>query len=170
MKNILLALLITVAPFAKQSFAQTNNSSPISKVLDSYINLKNALVGNNAKAAQASAKSMLNEIPKVPMDKMTPEQHTVWMKYTKKLSYDATHISENSDLDHDREHFTSLSKNMHDVVKAFPASSAVYYQFCPMANDGKGAYWLSEQKEIHNPYYGNEMNGCPSTKETIQAK
>ena len=92
------------------------------------------------------------------------------MKYTKKLSYDATHISEVAELDHDREHFTSLSKNMYAVVKAFPTTTPVYYQFCPMANESKGAYWLSEQNKIHNPYYGDKMNGCPSTKETIQTK
>ena len=101
---------------------------------------------------------------------MTTEQNSVWMKYMKKLSYDATHISEVAELDHDREHFMSLSKNMYLVVKVFPSATAVYYQFCPMANDNKGAYWLSEKKEIHNPYYGDKMNGCPSNKETIQAK
>ena len=170
MKKIILALLIAAAPFLQQSFAQTNNSSPISKVLTAYMNLKNALVANDAKTASASAKTMLEEIAKVPMDKMTTEQHTVWMKYTKKLSYDAKHISEVAELDHDREHFMSLSKNMYAVVKAFPTPTPVYYQFCPMTNDSKGAYWLSEQEKIHNPYYGDKMNTCPSTKETIQAK
>lgn len=170
MKKIIIALLIAVAPFAQQSFAQTNSSSPINKVLEAYINLKNALVSNDAKTASESAKTMLAEIGKVPMDKMTTEQHTVWMKYTKKLTYDATHISEVAELDHDREHFTSLSKNMYAVVKAFPTATPIYYQFCPMANESKGAYWLSEQDKIHNPYYGDKMNGCPSNKETIQAK
>lgn len=170
MKKIIIALLIAVAPFMQQSFAQTNSSSPINKVLDTYLNMKNALVNNDAKTASASAKTMLDEIKKVPMDKMTTEQHAVWMKYTKKLTYDATHISEVAELDHDREHFTSLSKNMFAVVKAFPTSTPIYYQFCPMAGDGKGAYWLSADSKIHNPYYGDKMNGCPSTKETIQAK
>ena len=164
MKKTILALLIAVGPFVQQSFAQTNNNQPISKVLAAYMNLKNALVSNDAKTASASAKMMLEEIPKVRMDKMTTEQHTVWMKYTKKLSYDVTHISEVAELDHDREHFTSLSKNMYAVVKAFSSSAPIYYQFCPMANESKGAYWLSEQGKIHNPYYGDKMNGCPSTK------
>lgn len=169
MKKVILALLIAVAPFVQQSFAQTNSSTPINKVLTAYLNLKNALVANDAKTASARAKTMLDEISKVPMDKMTAEQHTVWMKYTKKLSYDATHISEVAELEHDREHFMSLSKNMYEVVKAFPTSTPIYYQFCPMANDNKGAYWLSEQDKIHNPYYGDKMNGCPSTKETIKS-
>ena len=169
MKKIMLIVAIIATGFVQNTFAETN-SQPFSKVLVAYLNLKNALVSNDAKKASASAKTILDEIAKVPMDKMTSEQHTVWMKYTKKLSYDATHISEVAELDHDREHFTSLSKNMYAVAKAFPTTTPVYYQFCPMANENKGAYWLSEQEKIHNPYYGDKMNGCASNKETIQAK
>ena len=165
----MLIVVIIATSFVQNTFAQTN-SQPISKVFATYLNLKNALVSNDAKTASASAKTMLDEIGKVPMDKMTTEQHTIWMKYMKKLSYDAKHISEVAELEHDREHFTSLSKNMYAVVKAFPTTTAVYYQFCPMANENKGAYWLSEQEKIHNPYYGDKMNSCPSTKETIQKK
>ena len=169
MKKIMLIIAIIATCFVQNTFAQTTGQ-PISKVFTAYLNLKNALVANDAKTASASAKTMLDEIAKVPMDKMTTEQHTLWMKYTKKLSYDATHISEVAELDHDREHFTSLSKNMYAVAKAFPTTTPVYYQFCPMANENKGAYWLSEQDKIHNPYYGDKMNGCSSNKETIQAK
>ena len=169
MKKIMLIVAIIATSFVQNTFAQST-SQPTSKVIASYLNVKNALVANDAKTASASAKTMLDEIAKVPMDKMTTEQHTVWMKYTKKISYDVTHISEVAELDHDREHFTSLSKNMYAVVKAFPTTTPVYYQFCPMANESKGAYWLSEQDKIHNPYYGDKMNGCSSTKETIQAK
>jgi hypothetical protein len=169
MNKIILAMLIAVAPFMQpESIAQASSTSPINKVYEAYINLKNALVKNDAKTASASAKTMLAEIGKVPMDKMTTEQHTAWMNYTKKLSFDATHISEVAELEHDREHFMSLSKNMYAVVKAFPTSTPVYYQFCPMANDNKGAYWLSADVTIHNPYFGDKMNGCPSTKETIR--
>lgn len=170
MKKIIFVLLLAVAPFVQQSIAQTNNNQPVSKVFAAYINLKNALVTNDGKTARASAKTMLEEIAKVPMNSMSSEQHTIWMKYQKKLSYDATHISETDELEHHREHFMSLSKNMYALVKVFPTSTPVYYQFCPMANSNKGAYWLSEQEKISNPYYGGKMNSCPSTKETIQAK
>lgn len=170
MKKIIMALLLAVAFFGQESIAQNVANPPTGKVLSAYLSIKNALVANDAKAATAAAKTLLDEIGKVEMGKMTAEQHDAWMKYTKKLSFDATHISETGDIDHQREHFTSLSKNMYAVIKAFPTSTPVYYQFCPMANEGKGAYWLSEQEKISNPYYGGKMNSCPSTKEVIQVK
>jgi membrane fusion protein, copper/silver efflux system len=36
----------------------------------------------------------------------------------------------------------------------------VYRQFCPMAFDDKGAFWLSESDEILNPYFGDMMLNC----------
>jgi hypothetical protein len=37
-----------------------------------------------------------------------------------------------------------------------------------MAQDGKGAMWLSESKEIKNPYFGDKMMECGSVEEEIQ--
>ena len=42
-----------------------------------------------------------------------------------------------------------------------------YVQHCPMANDNNGADWLSKEKEIKNPYYGDKMLKCGMVSETI---
>ena len=47
----------------------------------------------------------------------------------------------------------SLSKNMYELIKVVKPAETVYYQFCPMANDGKGANWLSKESGVKNPYY-----------------
>lgn len=165
MKTIIFSLILAVSPFANNIMA---HEQPIGKVLTAYFKLKNALSSDDYKTAKASAKTMLDEISKVSMAEMTKEQHEVWMKYSKKLSYDAQHISETDEIDHHREHFVTLSKNMIEVAKAFPADEPLYVQFCPMANGGKGAYWLSENEKISNPYMGKKMPTCGSTKETIK--
>src|SRR6185436_16506527 len=109
-----------------------------------------------------------NAIEEIPMEKLSADKHKTWMQYHEKLSYDAEHIRGTDDIEHQREHFISLSKNMYAVAKAFNTNAAnIYYQFCPMANGGKGAYWLSETEAIHNPYFGKKMSSCGSTKETI---
>ena len=43
----------------------------------------------------------------------------------------------------------------------------LYVQKCPMANSYKGAIWLSTEKEIKNPYYGDEMLSCGSVIDSI---
>ena len=46
-------------------------------------------------------------------------------------------------------------------------AKTAYYQFCPKARNAKGAYWLSETKDIRNPYFGESMRTCDETKETM---
>ena len=53
-------------------------------------------------------------------------------------------------------------------MKASKLKNAIYYQHCPMANDGKGANWLSKEEEIKNPYFGSMMLSCGKTIETLK--
>ena len=81
----------------------------------------------------------------------------------------AEHIGSNAgNIKHQREHFDMLSKDMYDLVKSFGTGQTLYHAFCPMYNDNKGAYWISETKEIKNPYFGKEMPTCGEVKEEIK--
>jgi hypothetical protein len=73
-----------------------------------------------------------------------------------------------NNIKHQREHFETLSKDVYDLVKTFGAGETMYKDFCPMYNNNKGAAWLSETKEIKNPYLGKKMTTCGEVKETIQ--
>jgi hypothetical protein len=147
-----------------------HSKDPIAPILSAYLNIKNALAKDDEPGTVESAKALFRAIEDVDMSKLSPAQHKVWMTYTKKLSYDAEHIKGTKEMEHQREHFVSLSKNMHEVEKALNSNSmTLYYQFCPMANDGKGAYWLSETEKIKNPYMGKKMPSCGSTKETLNS-
>jgi hypothetical protein len=141
---------------------------PLSDVYGAYFSLKDALAKDDGKNAAAYSNSLYKAIDNVPMEKLPMEQHMVWMKYEKLLSTDAEHIKSTTDIDHQREHLISLSKNMYAVMKAIKPEAPVYYEFCPMANDGKGANWLSREAKISNPYMGSMMPGCGKVQETIK--
>lgn len=146
-------------------------TNPIEEVYSSYIGLKNALVKDNGDSASYYAKLLYKATGTVTAARLTSSQSSTWMKFQEKISYDAEHIKSTTELEHQREHFMSLSKNMYELIKAFSSNTSdVYYQFCPMANNGKGAYWMSENSRIMNPYYGKKMLNCGSTKETIKSK
>jgi hypothetical protein len=137
-------------------------------VFDNYFALKDALVKTDGNTASASGASLLTALEAVEMGKLKTEEHTVWMKVEKALKTDAQHIKENKDTEHQREYFMSLSKNMYELIKATKPAETVYYQHCPMANNGKGANWLSKENAVKNPYYGNQMLTCGKTVETIK--
>ncbi len=169
MKKIIIAVVLLSTAFLQNTFAQTGNQL-LSNVLTAYLQVKNALTKDSGDSVMAAAKILYTAIDKLPMDKLSTQQHNIWMQYDEKLSYDASHMKETNDIDHQREHFTSLSKNMYKMLQALKINTTdLYYQYCPMANDGKGAYWVSEKAEITNPYLGKKMPTCGSTKDTIKA-
>jgi hypothetical protein len=81
---------------------------------------------------------------------------------------EAAKISNATSLDEIRITFALLSTEMKTLVKAGQLSKGeLYLEYCPMANNNTGAYWLSNEKEIKNPYFGDRMLRCGSVKETI---
>lgn len=137
-------------------------------VFDNYFAVKDALVKTDGNSSSGKAKELLTSINAVKMDKLTTEEHTVWMKVMKDLAFDAEHIADTKDASHQRDHFMTLSKNMYALLKVSKTETPTYYQFCPMANDGKGANWLSKENVVKNPYYGSQMLSCGKTVETIK--
>jgi len=152
--------------FATIANGQTNTG--INRVLNAYIQLKDALVKSDGASSSSASKTLLTSIQEVNMNELNTETHTQWMKVLNDLKEDAEHISETKEITHQRDHFMSLSKNLYAVIKVSKSETPIYYQFCPMANKGKGANWLSLENKIKNPYYGNQMLTCGKVVETIQ--
>ena len=81
----------------------------------------------------------------------------------------AAKITAASDIEVQRALFSSLSNEMIAKVKAVGLQSGeVYVEYCPMALNDKGALWLSNQKLVRNPYYGDSMLDCGEIKETLK--
>lgn len=146
----------------------TQQQGQLKSVFDSYFDVKDALVKTDGKIASEKAKSLVKAIGSVKMNELKADEHTVWMKVLNDLKEDAEHISETADAKHQRDHFITLSKSIYELLKVSKYEVPVYYQFCPMANDNKGANWLSKENAVKNPYYGSQMLTCGKTVETIK--
>ncbi|MGZ3750656.1 MAG: DUF3347 domain-containing protein [Mucilaginibacter sp.] len=141
-------------------------NAAVNNVLKSYLDIKNALATDNSKAANDAAKKFTNTLKAVPVSQMDAKQKAEWAKYAEKLRFDGEHIGESTAIDHQREHFGSLSNNMYAILKAFHANDLIVYkQYCPMAKQS----WISESAAIKNPYLGKKMLDCGVTKETLKA-
>lgn len=153
---------------AMQTNKLQQESNQLNAVFDTYFLVKDALVKTDGAMASAKAKELLLALNAVQMDQLAMDVHMVWMKVMKDLNTEAKTISETQDVKKQRTLFMSLSKNMHDLIKVAKYEVPVYYQFCPMANGGKGANWLSKEDSVKNPYYGSQMLSCGKTVETIK--
>ena len=149
---------------------ETQTENQLTSVFDNYFDLKDALVQTNGKLASEKSKALLIAIKNVKMDSLTMDVHMVWMKVLVDLKKDAELIANTKEISKQRDHFMSLSKNIFTLMKIAKYEQPVYYQFCPMANDGKGANWLSKENAIKNPYYGSEMMTCGKTIEILNNK
>ncbi|MES1221520.1 MAG: DUF3347 domain-containing protein, partial [Bacteroidota bacterium] len=144
-------------------------SSSIKTVVDHYLHIKNALVKDDASDAADAAKEMHEAMIKVDKSLLTAEQKKIYDDIEDDLKEHAEHIGKNGgDIEHQRGHFAMMSDDMYDLVKAFGGGRVLYHDHCPMVNDNKGGMWLSETKEIKNPYFGGKMNECVTVPEVIK--
>tara|TARA_R110000737_G_scaffold131637_1_gene163399 strand:- start:1877 stop:3673 length:1797 start_codon:yes stop_codon:yes gene_type:complete len=137
-------------------------------VLNNYLALKNSLVNSNTSTTRDNGKQLIANLGKVDMSLVKGEAHIYWMSQVDIIKQNTEKLVATKDLKKQRDVFITLSNSIINVTKAFGVEKGKYYvQFCPMAQDNKGAFWLSTDKSIKNPYYGDEMLTCGSNKETI---
>lgn len=158
----------TVKQEANEIIEYQSTANQLQPVFDNYFLLKDNLVKSDAKSASAAAKELLVAINSVKMNVLTSLEHTVWMKVMKDLAFDAGFIADSKNIADQRKHLPALSKNMYELMKVSTPETPVFYQNCPMYNDGKGANWLSKENTIKNPYYGAQMLSCGKTIESIK--
>lgn len=148
----------------------TQKSSQLKALFDGYFLVKDALIKTDGVTTSAKASELLASIKAVEMNKLTADEHNVWMKVMKDLTTNAENISKTKDVAKQRTAFSVLSQNIYALAKVSKQDMPVYYQHCPMYNDGKGANWLSKENVVKNPYYGSQMLTCGKVQETIDNK
>ncbi|WP_462319490.1 DUF3347 domain-containing protein, partial [Marinilabilia sp.] len=136
---------------------------------DQYIEMKDAMVASDAELAAAEAKEALEALKNTDMALLKGDAHMFWMENLDKMESALTTISESEDLGEQRKAFIDFNPILFNKIKAFGLDGkTVYFQYCPMANDDKGAYWLSAEENIRNPYYGDMMLECGEVRETLE--
>ena len=118
----------------------------MANVFDLYIILKTAFVNTNPKLAVGAAKRMAVALEGVEVDS--------------KLTEAVVGIAETEDVQTQRTFFVAVTTAMEGMLEGALESGTIYKQYCPMAFGNTGAYWLSNSKDIYNPYFGDKMLKC----------
>ena len=140
----------------------------VKEVVSNYLKLKNALTNDDSKTAASAGNAIVTSLAVLDANTLSASQKKIFTEIAEDAKEHSEHIGSNAGkLDHQREHFDMLSKDISDLVKNFSAGQKLYQDFCPMYNEGKGAIWISETKEIKNPYYGSKMLSCGSVKKEL---
>lgn len=118
----------------------------LQSVFKEYVALKTALVNTDAKKAASEASNLMTAFANIGVEEMALKA--------------AQNVVESDDIQQQRAAFVILTKEVEQMMEDAIASGVVYKQYCPMAFNNNGAYWLSESKEIRNPYFGDKMLKC----------
>jgi hypothetical protein len=130
-------------------------NSKVEALYKSYHALYEALVTDNLQSAQKASLSLSTTA------KVVPGAVSI-ATLAKKVAVAKT-------INAQRKYFSSISNELISIFKKGVLKQGTFYiAFCPMANDGKGAYWLTSEKKIANPYLGSQMPTCGSIKETLK--
>lgn len=143
----------------------------LEKFFAAYLKLNEAFVASDAKAVKNQVKLLHTALRSIDSKLFKDETLKFWTEQYSDLEKHLSKIKKTKDLNKQRHAFSLFNQNMYEVFKSFQLSNTeIYHQYCPMANDDKGAYWLSNKKEIRNPYFGDEMLMCGEVVEDLSKK
>ena len=151
---------------------QTFESDPefkeqLQAVFSAYLPVKDALIESDVNTASKEAKFLQKVIEKVDMKLVKDEAHMEWMKDLNILQKSTEGIQNETDLEKARMMLSPLSDQLFHSLKKYQVEVDGYRQYCPMAFDNTGAFWLSDSDKILNPYFGDAMLTCGNVEEHI---
>jgi len=141
----------------------------LNSVFNAYINIKDAFVEEDSVNVVKASKILLKDLTKVDMKLLKDQSaHTQWMQLEKQIKISANALATMQEVAAKKDQFKQLSLQLINAVQVFGVNKKVYVDFCPMADDNLGAYWLSQDKKISNPYFGGAMLSCGEVKQVIE--
>jgi hypothetical protein len=141
-------------PASNASITFTDQS--VTDIVNAYLTLKDELVATNGEKASEAAKNLLSLLEK--SETQTKES----------LKTEVAKIANTTDPEVQRAAFDLVSQQILVLVKSGNLTEGkLYKQYCPMAKNNEGAFWLSASDQIRNPYFGDKMLKCGSVEEEI---
>lgn len=161
-----------VYPQAAVSNLDTRATSGFTALLHNYYQLKDALVQTNSKNADGAATAMLQRIRDIrTLTDSSWVTRDSLLQGLDSIAYNLDKILAVTDESCERKriYFKPVSETLYDVLRLIQLRHVtIYHTFCPMAFREKGAFWLSEDPEIRNPYFGAKMIECGEVIDTLQ--
>ncbi|MFH5831474.1 efflux RND transporter periplasmic adaptor subunit [Halalkalibaculum sp. DA384] len=143
----------------------------LTALTEPYSDISTALAGDNIDNAMSALDHFEETFSAVDMELIRDQdQMKTWMDHQQTIDRLVHAMQKTEDIEAFRNQFASLSDALTKTFTVFGVDRTLHLQYCPMARDEKGAYWLSENSEIINPYMGQEMLTCGSTEKVLETE
>lgn len=152
---------------SQDTLIEVDGSVIFSRFYEAYFSLKDALINGNPTLVAGAAKELHASAAELEGKQNVPIVKLVWIPYSSKILEISSFIQTTKQIESQRMKFKELTSSVANILEKATPNYPVYLDHCPMFDNGKGADWLSKEKEIRNPYYGNMMMNCGSNKAVI---
>lgn len=140
----------------------------LEQVVDAYLQVKDALVKDDVQEIDKAIGLMSEKVAVVVPTRLEGKGLEAWENHQSLYEAKLKEMRHIKGLENKRSYFSHLSEIMYCTIKSFGLKQGnLFAIFCPMAFDGKGAYWISNSKIIQNPYLGTKMPTCGEIKEEL---
>ncbi len=164
----LLALFLSAATIQAQENKEHTHNEHLSTLINEYLAAKDALTVDNFGEAQNHISNFTKEVKSNNEMNEHKEHQKKHEAHHSKMLAAVEKASSANNIEELRNSLEGITEELLEAIENQGYDKSVLYvQFCPMANDGKGAKWMSDKEEIRNPYFGKKMHKCGATVKTI---
>ncbi len=157
-------------PVSKTISVPVNFIEQLTTFVTDYFSVKNNLVLSDFNQAAISSSGLIQSFGKIETNLLSDNTRTVWLEHETFMKNYLDKMSKSVNLEEQRINFATLSNELIKIIERFGLTiETVYVNYCPMALNDTGAYWLSEFEEIKNPYFGDAMLSCGEVKQILNA-
>ena len=142
----------------------------VGAALQAYYNLKDAFIKSDSLLVNRNAGVFADKLSSINSSDIKGD--TAIIELTKQLKDNlisgTNSIISAGELESKRKNFQVVSDGLFDLLRSIGYNSSKVYQlYCPMAFDNAGAAWLSDSREIVNPYFGEKMLHCGDLRDSV---
>ena len=135
-------------------------------VTDAYLAWSAALVAGDADGARRHAGALHRGLDGVAASQVPGDASEFWRALHRATAAAAA----TDELETSRARFQTASDALIALLDRTGAPRAgLQVDWCPMADDDRGAYWVSAEEDVLNPYFGEMMLHCGERRRVLPA-
>ena len=168
-------------PLALKKHSDMFNQA-VTTAMNAYFDMKAAFVEADTVKAKESCRKFIRLMDSMPLNELKKDTTNIYESAFNDFSNiksNAESLLQQINITEMRKDFGMVSENLYPFFRTINYEGEnMYWQNCPMAfGEDKGANWISNTKEIINPYLGknhpeykSSMLHCGEIKDTIKTQ
>lgn len=150
----------------KQEELPVNLQNHLQVLVDAYLKIGEGLVKSDSGEAKAAAEQLVNLMLRHEQENidLKPEVRSFYTNAAHTMRQSAENMLITNEMWEIRAGYSAMAPAAYKLARVTDFTDLpLYYQYCAKSFNNRGAYWLSRNKEIQNPYADQNTKNCGET-------